>query len=217
MIEDILIFFKQSTYKLNYYILFIEYLTLFVTVFFLKKYKIFSYYKFFTTYILLVVIAETLATLLIHLKHNFYIHDVFGYLEYVLIALIYYNLSKKKSHKKIIIYSIVSYSILTLFLFYDYDFRLYLIIIESVLIIYLVINYFVYLLNSKDILNYKKQLPFWLSVSFLLFFLSAIPFFSLQYSDLMKNRNLFPILHSLIFIYYGLFIYGLITCRRVNL
>ena len=52
------------------------------------------------------------------------------------------------------------------------------------------------LLMSNKILNYKKHLPFWISIGFLIFYLPAIPFFTMQ--EYMVGRNLFFIISILI-------------------
>jgi hypothetical protein len=219
MIENFLNFFRNSVNIFDYFSNISEFLCMVVSIYLYKTYKKNSYYIYFLLYTIAVVIVETLGSLKTYYEiHKItYEYDIFGLTEYILIALIYYNLTNSIKNKKIIILSIVSYIFFHSILFFDYGLRKYIIIVESVLIVYLVINYFINLLNSEEILNYKKQLPFWLSVGFLLFFLSAIPFFSLLYSDLMKNRNLFPILHVLIVLYNSCFIYGLIICRKVNL
>lgn len=219
MIENILNFFRNSATIFDYFSNISEFLCMIISICFYKTYKKNAYYIYFMFYTIAVVIVETLGSL----KTYYGIHkityefDVFGLLEYILIASIYYNLNNSLKNKKIIALSVVAYIFFHSILFFDYGFRKYIIIIESLLINYLVIKFFIDLLNSKEILNYKKQLAFWLSVGFLLFFLSAIPFFSLLYSGLLENRNLFPILHVLIILYNGCFIYGLITCRKVNL
>ena len=68
------------------------------------------------------------------------------------------------------------------------------------------------LLISDEILNYKKLLPFWVSVGFLIFYLPSIPFFSLF--KYMYNRDLFFILKYLIILMNLFIIYGLITCNK---
>jgi hypothetical protein len=219
MIENILNFFRNSANIFDYFSNISEFLCMIISICLYKTYKKKNYYIYFLLYTIAVVIVETLGSLKSYYEiHKItYEYDVFGLVEYILIGLIYYNLTNSLKNKKIIILSVIAYIFFHSILLFDYGFRKYIIIVESLLINYLVIKYFIDLLNSKEILNYKKQLPFWLSVGFLLFFLSAIPFFSLLYSDLMKNRNLFPILHALIILYNGCFIYGLITCRKVNL
>ncbi len=71
------------------------------------------------------------------------------------------------------------------------------------------------LLLSNEIVNYKKLLPFWVSVGFLVFHLPAIPFFS--FWSYMKNRDLLPILYSLIVLMNIIISFGLLwSSRRVE-
>ena len=68
------------------------------------------------------------------------------------------------------------------------------------------------LLLSNEILNYKKLLPFWVSVGFLVFYLPAIPFFTLW--EYMKDRDLFFILKILIILMNLFIIYGLLWSKK---
>ncbi|MFT0156446.1 hypothetical protein VBY68_07435 [Tenacibaculum ascidiaceicola] len=65
---------------------------------------------------------------------------------------------------------------------------------------------------SNEILNYKKLLPFWVSVGLLVFHLPAIPFFS--FWNYMKNKDLFPILHSLIILMNIIISFGLLWSNK---
>ena len=65
---------------------------------------------------------------------------------------------------------------------------------------------------SNKILNYKKLLPFWVSVGFLVFFLPSIPFFALLKH--MKGRELFYIIGILIILMNLVIITGLIWSRK---
>ena len=68
------------------------------------------------------------------------------------------------------------------------------------------------LLLSDEILNYKKLLPFWISVGFLVFYLPSIPFFT--FWRYMDGRNLFFILKTLVILMNLIIIYGLICSKK---
>ncbi len=68
------------------------------------------------------------------------------------------------------------------------------------------------LLLSDEIVNYKKLLPFWVSVGFLVFYLPSIPFFYLI--NYMFDRELFFITKVLTVLMNLFIIYGLITCNK---
>lgn len=68
------------------------------------------------------------------------------------------------------------------------------------------------LLLSNEILNYKRLLSFWVSVGFLVFYLPAIPFFTLW--KYMKDRDLFFILKILIILMNLFIIYGLLCSKK---
>ncbi|MDG1397721.1 MAG: hypothetical protein P8P88_04980 [Polaribacter sp.] len=80
----------------------------------------------------------------------------------------------------------------------------------------IVILFFIELLNSESILNYKKMLSFWLSVAFLVFYLTTVPFWSLYYSSIFATRDMFPIIYYLGVVFQLIFIYGLIACRKTE-
>jgi hypothetical protein len=88
--------------------------------------------------------------------------------------------------------------------------------IEGVVNSVFIILFFRELLNSDKILNYKKMLSFWVSVGFLIFYLSTIPFFALIYSGFFDNRVMFPLLYSIIIVFHLCFIYGLVTCKKME-
>ena len=193
----------------------LEYISFFLGILFFKKYNIFSYYKYFLYYLTIVIVFETIG---IFLDDSKFYYDLFIYFEFNLIALIYSLLLHKKHLKKVIVFIMIAFSIMHTLLFFEefYWIRKYSTIAEAVLISSFTILYFKQLLNSNEILNYKKLLSFWISVAFLVFFLASIPFFSLYYIGLLENKKLFPILHILIIVYNSCFIFGLITCRKVK-
>lgn len=198
---------------------FFEYFSLFVALIFTGSYKKQPYFKYLLTYLFTVVIFETIGYYLrIKDLERKYLFDIFLYFEFILVTFIYRNLLTNKKVKKISIVMILIFFTFHSFLFFEqfYWVKKYSLIVESIFISVFAILYFKQLLNSNEILNYRKLLPFWLSVAFIIFFLPSIPFFILVYSGIIKNRELFPILHALIIIYNCCFIYGLIKCRKVK-
>ena len=72
------------------------------------------------------------------------------------------------------------------------------------------------LLNSSKIMNYKKVLPFWLTVGFLIYYLASVPFFSLQYLFGLYDRLLFTLLSAVVIIMHLIFIVSLIWIRPIQ-
>ena len=103
------------------------------------------------------------------------------------------------------------------FISFYFDFYiLYTIPLEGVINSVFVILFFIELLNSERILNYKKLLSFWISVGFLIFYLTTVPFWSLYYSSIFDSRAMFPIIYYLATVFQLIFIYGLVTCKKTE-
>lgn len=136
---------------------------------------------------------------------SFWFHFVYLFIEFSLISIIYYKLLKSK--KKSLFYFIYLF-FLVVFVFVSFNKSIfpYLIIFKSIVISFYTFLYLRGLLLSNEILNYKKLLPFWVSVAFLVFNISSIPFFT--FFKYMADRNLFYILHMLIIIMNVIVIFG---------
>ncbi|PQJ77223.1 hypothetical protein BTO16_15405 [Polaribacter glomeratus] len=200
-----------------------EYASLIISLLFFTKYKEYQFYKYFVFYLVAIVVFENLASQKIpkddwfeFFNDGFKILNVFTFFEFNLVALIYYNLVKEKVSKNILFYLAFFFNLIYFLSFYFIKLQNYTVVIEGIVNTVLVILYFRELLNSDKILNYKKLLPFWVSVGFLLFYLTSIPFFTLVYSDLFNSRIMFPILYSLIIVFHLCFIYGLVTCKKTE-
>ena len=68
------------------------------------------------------------------------------------------------------------------------------------------------LLLSNEILNYKKQLPFWVSVGFLVFYLASIPFFSMH--KYFENRSIYYVINILVILMNLIISFGLIWSNK---
>lgn len=193
----------------------LHFVTLLLAIIFYNKFKTYSFYKFFVGYFLVIVIVEIL-------RRNFFtnysidLYNVYTFFEFNSIALIYYHLIQQKKRLKIVKVLAVSFNVVYLLSFiFDY-YILYTIPLEGVVNSIFVILYFVELLNSDNILNYKKLFPFWMSVGFLIFYLTSVPFWSLYYTSIFNTRAMFPIIYYLGTIYQLIFIYALITCKKMG-
>ena len=145
-------------------------------------------------------------------KPNFLVYHFYNLFEYFTIFFLYENLLKEKKYLK------TSYGLLFLLIllwiltFFNRSYTYYVLIIGSLNTGVLVFLYLRELLLSNEIVNYKKLLPFWVSVGFLVFHLPAIPFFS--FWSYMKNRDLLPILYSLIVLMNVIISFGLLWSNK---
>ena len=149
---------------------YLPYLTLSLCFVLYKNYKSNTYYKYFILYLLTIIIFDLLAHF-IFVKDNITFFNVYTFFEFNLFALIYYQLIKEKIRLVILKVLMITFNTVYFLSFYFDFYILYTIPLEGVFNSIIVILFFVDLLNSDEILNYKKLLSFWISVSFLIFYL----------------------------------------------
>ena len=172
-----------------------------------------SFLKLLSILLLITVSIEFIGLYLMkNEKPSIYYYHFLSLIEFPIIFLMYERFIAVKKvliFPKIILIITFLFWVLTFFKFMFYELT---IILGSLSVSILIILYLRELLMSDKILNYRKLLPFWVAVGFLLFYLSSIPFFSLQ--DYMKDRGLFSVLFVLIIIKCLFIIFGLITCNK---
>ena len=194
---------------------FLPYLTLLLCFIFYKNYKSNSYYKYFILYLLVIIIFDLLAQF-IFVRENVTLFNVYTFFEFNLFTLIFYELIKEKTRLIILKTLMITFNTLYFLSFYFDFYILYTIPLEGVFNSIIVILFFIELLNSDEILNYKKLLSFWISVSFLIFYLTSVPFWSLYYSSIFETRSMFPIIYYLATVFQLIFIYGLLACKKTE-
>jgi|GEM_PF-2448860 hypothetical protein len=208
MISDDGLFIKEFGRALHY-------ITFLLALVYYSKYKDYTFYKYFILYFLVIVIVDLLAEFYIT-GYTIDLYNVYTFFEFNSIALIYYHLIKQKTRLKILKSLALFFNIVYL-LSIVFDFYvLYTVPLEGVVNSIFVILFFIELLNSDRILNYKKLFSFWMSVSFLIFYLTSVPFWSLYYSSIFNTRDMFPIIYYLATVYQLIFIYGLIACKKME-
>lgn len=194
---------------------FLPYLTLLICIALYKNYRAYSYFKYFVLYILVILIVDILASS-IFVTNNITLFNVYTFFEFNLFCLIYYHLIKEKTRLIVLKTLMIGFNIVYLFSFY-FDFYIqYTIPLEGVFNSIIVLLFFIELLNSDEILNYKKLLSFWISVGFLIFYLTSVPFWSLYYSSIFETRSMFPIIYYLATVFQLIFIYGLLACKKTE-
>jgi len=193
----------------------LPYLTFLLSIIFYNNYKKYSFYKYFISHILIIIFFEILDRIYFGIN-NLKLFDIYTFFEFNSFALIYYNLLKDKTRINILKGLVLVFNLIYFLLYYFYFYIFYTVPIEGVVNSIIVILFFIELLNSESILNYKKMLSFWLSVAFLVFYLTTVPFWSLYYSSIFATRDMFPIIYYLAVVFQLIFIYGLITCRKTE-
>lgn len=193
----------------------LPYLTLLLSIIFYSKYKQYTFYKYFIIYILSIIFIDILSRNFFTIN-NITLFNVYTFFEFNSFALLYYHLIKDRRRLKILKALVIAFNAIYFISFYFDYYILYTIPLEGVVNSVFVILFFVELLNSERILNYKKLLPFWISVGFLIFYLTTVPFWSLYYSSIFDSRAMFPIIYYLATVFQLIFIYGLVTCKKTE-
>jgi len=193
----------------------LPYLTFLLSVTFYNNYKKYSYYKYFISHILIIIFFDILDRIYFGIN-NLKLFDIYTFFEFNSFALIYYHLLKDKTRINILKGLVLVFNLIYFLLYYLNFYTFYTVPIEGVVNSIIVFLFFIELLNSESILNYKKMLSFWLSVAFLVFYLTTVPFWSLYYSSIFATRDMFPIIYYLVVVFQLIFIYGLIACRKTE-
>ncbi|WP_422090180.1 hypothetical protein [Tenacibaculum ovolyticum] len=183
-----------------------------IAIFFYK-----SYGDRFALYLRIVllcnVIVELIGAYYKHIEKNSYdLYYVYVGFIFWLIGLMYLEIVKDRSWRKIMNLLTSLFVGFWALVFFKKTFFNYVVIVGGINVSLFVFFYLRELLLSNEIMNYKKVLPFWVSVGFLVFYLPSIPFFSML--NYMHTRGLFFILHMLIILMNLFIIYGLLCSKK---
>lgn len=202
----------------NSYFYFLEVLTLLVAIFYIKKYKE-SYYSYFVAYLSALVFIETLGVVLRQygvLSAPYY--NIYTFFEYNFIAIIYYKLTKEEKSHKLIFYLIGIFNVFYFTGFYYQDLQDYSYLLGAITVCVFMIFYLKELLKSDSILIFQKHLPFWITVAFLIYYLSTVPFYLVLYVLKIDTRegsqSLFLVQKILVVVTNLCYIYGLIWSSK---
>ncbi|MCT4699314.1 hypothetical protein [Tenacibaculum haliotis] len=211
----------------------IAYTLMFISpVLYLIKYrKSFRYEKirYFLCYVCLIALIE----FFILFYRNFinepgiftnFIYNVLVFFEYNLIFLFYKDISKEKLTQVYIKCALIIFNIVYCVLGFYYGQEVMSKYIVSILVIGAIlvsINFVLYLrefLLSDKILNYQKDITFWITVGFLLYYLGTLPLTAVsEFVYTENNIDVFAIQIVLTIIMHSCFIYGIITCWKKNI
>ena len=159
------------------------------------------------------MLTEIIGVLII--KYNvvkFNVHYFYALVLFNLIYFFYRTIINNKSILKMMNLLTIFFSLVWCVAFYRRELFYYMIILGALNTVVYAFIYLKELLVSDKILNYKKLLPFWITVGFLVFYLPSIPFFSML--NYMHTRGLFFILYILIILMNLFFIYGLLCSKK---
>lgn len=191
--------------------LYFQFIAALLSCFFLKKESFFL--RILSLFLIVTFLVELIGDYLNGLKvDNFTLYHFYTLFEFSIIFIMLKSVIKQK---KLLIYSSVLLFVL-LFLwvlaFFSRKYLFVMTIVGSFNVGYLVFLYLRELLLSNELINYKKQLPFWVSVGLIVFYLPSIPFFS--FWNFMKDRSLLPILEALVILMNIIISFGLIWSNK---
>lgn len=168
-------------------------------------------------YIIFAVIAEIGGKILDNgINSTLWWFNIYTFFEFSSIFGFYYFLTKNKLSKKIIVLvSFIFYVIYTLSFIYI-KLQNYTVVILPFFIVPFMFMYLKELLNSNRITDYKKEIPFWLTVGFLFYYIGTVPFFSLLYIGGMYNRILFTLLTIIVIVMNIIFMGGLLWSKSIQ-
>jgi hypothetical protein len=203
---------------LSDFIFFIYFLTGIVAISLFKKYRL-SYFKYFLGYILTVIIFESIVSIIsIYGYPTFGLYNIYTFFEYNLVALIYFKLTKEKVSHKWIKYLMFLFNSIYLLSFIFKSIENYTVILGALIVCSFMFFYLKELLKSDKIINFQKSLPFWITIAFLLYYLTTIPFYTALYVTGIESRKdgvtLFTVQQIIIVLTHVLFIGGLIWSSK---
>ncbi len=200
LLKDIIIYFELATVLVA-----------------LLKYKTHKqlYFKYFVVYVLVLLGFEYLIANFFE-KDNQSIYNIYTFFEFNLVSLIYYTLNKEKPSRMVIQYLIGVFNCVYFFSFYFLVLQNYTVTIGAIMVSVFMILYLKELLNSDKIIEYKREVSFWITIGMLFYYLGTIPFLALVYFIGLKGVFLFKIINIITIITHLCFIFGVLWSRRTE-
>lgn len=200
------------------FISFFYIITLIVAIFSLKKYRL-PYFKFFLGYVLTIVIFETIVKIIRLLEYpTVGVYNIYTFFEYNLVALIYFKLTRETVSHKWIKYLMILFNFVYLLSFIFKTLQNYTVLLGAIIVCLFMVFYLKELLKSDKIISFQKSLPFWITIAFLLYYLTTIPFYTALYVTGIESREngvmLFTVQRIIIILTHVCFISGLIWSSK---
>ena len=193
-------------------------------LFFVKKLKQ-TIWITFPFYFLFIVICETIGNWS-RVNNHFQLNQIlYQFLviptEFVFFFWIFYKSFKKNWQKKMSILFVIIYLLVTVinslflgnktFVFYSISYTT-----GNLLLLVQIIIYFLQLMNSSDLLKFKTNILFWVSLGLLIFYLGTFPYFGLinilykDYTDIyLIYRDVVMVLDAVMYLMFAIsFIWG---------
>ncbi|WP_088324324.1 hypothetical protein [Polaribacter tangerinus] len=196
----------------------LEFIAFVVAIIYYKKFKA-SYYRYFIAYLFVALIIESFGEIAkIYRFSSTEAYNIYTFFEYNIVGLIYYKLTRESfSHSWIKTLLVVFNSIYITSFFYT-ELQNYTVLIGAVVVSSFMILFLTELLKSEKIIRFNKELPFWITVSFLMYYLTTIPYYTVFFIITIASRSeseSLIILHDVILILVQIcFISGLLWSTK---
>lgn len=167
--------------SIRYIGLLFEILSAIIGTIFLYKYKD-TLLKYFLVLLWYTAINDVLGMYLREYitNYNGFIYNIYYVVNFSYLFVLYKNHVSKTTYKKSILVFLILYILSTIiygfFENYKVHFQSVPYIIASFLLIISIIFYFIEILNSEKVLVTNKNLLFWISIGFLIYYVGNIPF-----------------------------------------
>ncbi|WP_040280092.1 hypothetical protein [Psychroserpens damuponensis] len=196
----------------------LEFIAAFAGTLYIRKNKN-SVIKIFVIYLWITFIIEVVALYTYVMQHNYdynwfiaiknsnfcnnrWLYNIYSFLAIGLIGLFYSNLMSTKLFRNIIRVVFIFFSVFVFMFFTLTDAFFarsipYAFVLGTVVICLYVILYFIELMRSEELLNFKKMPSFYISIALLLWYLCATPlfifdsYFKAVNTDFVNFRNVF--------------------------
>jgi hypothetical protein len=169
------------------------------SIIFWKKIKN-SYWKYFSLYLLLIVISETIGRYLTHHNMDTANHQFYNYfeipMEFTFFYWLFYRAQNKSKFRWLPIVCAAVYCASWLtdifyfskmqFVFYSFSYT-----VGNLLLLVLVLRFFIQLVTSDDILTFSQNMLFWVSLGALMFYLGTFPYYGLRNSIAYNYREIY--------------------------
>ena len=160
-----------------------------------------TYWKWFVVYLGAIVLCEIIGLSLLYLFKNaggsrdFYNYFVIPF-EFLFLIWLYYQYFKDEKARYIPVAGAIIYLgswVINLTIFPDLNFWAMPLpyLVGVIILLLLVILFFFRLVYSDEILGYKRNMMFWVSLGILIFYLVTSPFFGLRQMLYDKYRDIF--------------------------
>ncbi len=155
---------------------------------------------YFAVYLASIVVCEVVGNMLTRNNMRAANYHFYGYfvvpLEFLFFFWLFYKTYTGKKYKWLpmactVLY-IISWLLDNLWLNrYEFSFQSVSYTVGNLLLLLLILRYFIQLVTSEAILNFKRDMLFWISAGLLIFYLGSFPFYGLQNTMAHKYHELY--------------------------